>query len=127
MYLEYLQSEHIRRSENDGDFICKVITSRGEKVPLTAEQIVHAKVEPHSNFGQSKIKVTLEIEIQAEGTAEYYQKFFAKCLLATIQKQREEIDILKSKHTEQRIQIEKFESDARAAAVVESAKIALNK
>jgi hypothetical protein len=124
MDLEYLQSQCVQRIDEE-ESICQIVTPRGEKIPLTAEQIVHAKVEQHGNFGQSRIKVTLNIEIQADGNAEYYRDFFAKCLLAAVQKQRKEISTLKTTNIEQHNKILQLESDARAADVVESAMIAI--
>ncbi len=53
-----------------------------EAIGLTARQAVGAVVEPHGNAGRSKIRFTLEVEVEAHGTAESNKERIKRGLLA---------------------------------------------
>jgi hypothetical protein len=127
MNLDYLESSSVYRSDNSETIAKLKLPCDGTKkyeVPLTAEQIVSAKIEPHGNFGRSKITVTLTIQVEAQGTPEEYRDYFAKCLLARINQQKEQLDKTTRQLREALDDKNKLEADLRAKAVVESALLA---
>lgn len=118
MKLKYLDSPHVSRGEIY-DFVATIKLPDGEEIPLTAEQVVEAKIEDHGNFGRSKIIVSLEIVIEAQGTPEAYKIYFEKALLKNIQDLRESHSKLLKINHGIREERDKLASDARAAAVRE--------
>ena len=128
MNLGYLENQCVYRSDSD-EIIAKIKIphdgkTKEHEVPLTAEQIVSAKIEPHGNFGRSRITVTLTIQVEAQGTPEEYRDYFAKCLLARINQQKEQLSKTTKQLREALDGKNKLEADLRAKAVVESALLA---
>ncbi|MFA5202969.1 MAG: hypothetical protein WC708_00950 [Lentisphaeria bacterium] len=128
MNLGYLESSHVYRSDSD-EIIAKLKLPHGGgtkecEIPLTAEQVVSAKIEPHGNFGRSKITITLTIQVEAQGTPEEHRDYFARCLLAKINQQRERLSKITEQLRETLEDKNKLEADLRAKAVVESALLA---
>lgn len=128
MNLDYLRNTHVYRLDN-GETIATLKvpsdgTSRDCEIPLTAEQIISAKVEPHGNLGRSKITFTLTIQVEALGTAEKYREYFSECLLDKINRQTELINSAAKKLREVSAEKELLEADLRAKSVVESALLA---
>ena len=130
MNLGYLENQCVYRSDSD-ETIAKIKLPHDGKtkeceVPLTAEQVVSAKIEPHGNFGRSKITITLTIQVEAQGTPEEYRDYFAKCLLARINQQKEQLNKTVKQLRETLADKNELEADLRAKAVVESALLATN-
>lgn len=128
MNLDYLESSHVYRSDY-GETIAKVKLPQGggtkeHEIPLTAEQVVSAKIEPHGNFGRSKITIILTIQVEAQGTPEEYKNYFAKCLLAKVNQQKEQLDNMTRQLSELTADKNRLEADLRAKSVVESALLA---
>lgn len=128
MNLGYLENSHVYCSDDD-EIIAKLKLPHGSgtkecEIPLTAEQVASAKIEPHGNFGRSKITITLTIQVEAQGTPEEYKDYFAKCLLAKIDQQKEQLDKITEQLREMLVNKNKLEADLRAKAVVESALLA---
>lgn len=128
MNLGYLESSHVYRSDSD-EIIAKLKLPHGGgtkecEIPLTAEQIISAKIEPHGNFGRSKITIILTIQVEAQETPEEYRSYFARCLLTKINQQKEQLEKMGRQLRELITDKNCLEADLRAKAVVESALLA---
>ena len=75
----------------DGRHVYAVQLPDGSKIGLTAEQAVGAVVKPHGNHGRCKIRFTLVIEVQAQGTATANERDIAKGLLEEVHRLRDEL------------------------------------
>jgi hypothetical protein len=130
MNLDYLKNANVYQLHN-GETIAKLKIPSDEvgnscEIFLTAEQIVSAKIEPHGNFGRSKVTFTLSVQVQAIGTVEEHREYFARCLLDKINRQTEIIDSTAKKLREVSASKELLEADLRAKSVVESALLAVS-
>jgi hypothetical protein len=124
--LGYLVHPNVRRVEVTEDVFALVLRD-GTRIPLTAEQAVSAKIEEAGNHGCSIIRVTLNVEIEAQGTPDRYRTAIAEALLGHIHKLRDRdgasggrIRDLTAQVADLAAQIKKLEGDARAHAVRET-------
>jgi len=110
--LQYLDSIYVERAEQS-DTIATIAVPNGATIPLTAAQVVAARVEPAGNTGRSRIITTLEIWIEAQGTVDQYRQYFADSLLAALTRKTTQVRAL----TEE---LDRLLADQGAKAVVES-------
>lgn len=131
--LRFLEHPNVYLSSRDETIAYVKLTNYGRmpadasRIPVTAEQITTAVIESHDNTGRSKVTLTLRIECEALGTPEDLREYFNRRMLDTIRAQADKIDSMRTVVREQVSKIEAFEADRRAAAVVESARIACGK
>jgi hypothetical protein len=118
--LEFLGSSYVQLDSTDSA-IANVVLPDGTKVPITAEQWATASIESHGNFGRSRIKVDIRVEMQAEGTPEVYRKHFTDAVVNRLRMQREENRKLRAGAEALGAELDQLKADARARAVVEVA------
>lgn len=105
------ESMHVRLKEEGSVFVLQ--TPNGDEVGLSPQQAVHAVIEPHGNFGRSRVTVTLTLELEVLGEAPRIKHAIAEALATQLLELRRENSRLRASEIRLNNELVSKEREAR--------------